>query len=168
MDSDPGESIPGRPLDEITIEMVVAANRDLLGLVKQRLPERFYRGERFARPALTALVARMAGILDSITVLAETGRQQNSLVLLRSLYEHIVLFCWIAIDPDERTFQWRDHAVVFRRRLHNDVRGFGIELMDSSELEEAAQLKQLAGGIQQRALEADEFWSARIPASDRR
>jgi hypothetical protein len=36
VDGDPGESIPGRPLDEITTNMVVAANRELLRLVNER------------------------------------------------------------------------------------------------------------------------------------
>lgn len=150
------------PLDDVTAEMIVAANRELLALVDDRLPERFYRSEGFGRPALCALVARMAGILDSITLLVGSGRQQDTLVLLRTLYEHMLLFCWIAIDPEHRTLQWRDHAVVQRRKLHNDVRDFGVELMSAEELAEAAELEALPGGLQQRAEEVDAFWSQRI------
>ena len=154
--------MPARPLDEVTAERVVEANRQLLALVDERLPERFYRSEGYGRPALCALVARMAGIVESITLLVGSGRQQDTLVLLRTLYEHMLLFCWIAIDPDERTYQWRDHAVVQRRKLHNDVLGFGVELMSADELGEAAELLPLAGGLQQRAEEVDAFWSQRI------
>lgn len=39
--------------------------------------------------------------LDSQIALVPTGRQTGSPVLLRVLYEHVVVFCWLAIDPEE-------------------------------------------------------------------
>jgi hypothetical protein len=76
-------------------------------MLDERLPERFsLRGEPIWRPCLTALIARMAGILESTRPLAEPERQYDALILLRSLYEHVVTFLWLAIDPEPRVDEW--------------------------------------------------------------
>jgi hypothetical protein len=46
-----------------------------------------------------ATLARCAYFLESIMVLSD--RQIDSMILLRSLYEHVVTFAWIATDPGE-------------------------------------------------------------------
>lgn len=46
-----------------------------------------------------ATVARCAYFLESIMVLSD--RQIDGMILLRSVYEHVVTFAWIAIDPSE-------------------------------------------------------------------
>lgn len=68
----------------------------------------------------------MADIVDSIRLLAPSGRQSDALVLLRALYEHMVTFCWVAIDPDRHVDRWMDESWVQRLKLHNGVVAFGV------------------------------------------
>lgn len=150
-----------RPTDELTPELIAKANRELLTLVEERLPERFYRTEPFWRIGLTALVARMAGIVDSLTVLVTTQRQSDSLVLLRVLYEHVITFCWLAIDPEPRVDRWAEHSTAQRLKLHRDAALFDITLMTDEELMNARDARRLPP-LDQRADEVDEYWGPRI------
>src|SRR5688572_4863876 len=94
--SERGEPIPGRRAVDLTAEQVTQALGELVALVDARLPERFYRGEGYWRLAGTALIARIAGMLDSIAALVPLRRNTDTHILLRALYEHVVMFCWIA------------------------------------------------------------------------
>ncbi len=55
---------------------------------------------------MTGLLSRTASLAESTAALAETGRQTDALVLLRSLYEHGITFLWLAIDPRPRVIAW--------------------------------------------------------------
>jgi hypothetical protein len=158
---DPGEAIPGRPAERMTSEMVEAALAELVDLVRARLPERFHRGEGHWRPLATALIARIAGIGESIDALVPTRRQADAQILLRALYEHVLTYCWIAIDPRDRVYEWRDHAVVQRRRLHNDASRLGIQILSDEQYAEAAELDEIKRLIE-RADEVDAYWSRHI------
>jgi hypothetical protein len=99
----------------------------MLGLVDKRLPERFWPGEENWRWLLTALVARIADIADSMRALAEPHHQADALILLRALYEYVVVFLWLAIDPAERVDHWFGHSILHRRAQHYDALKYGIE-----------------------------------------
>lgn len=145
----------------MTPEMIGAALRQMLDLIDEKLPQNFYRGEGLARPVLLGLVARIGGIGKSMLALLAVRRQADTLILLRALYEHVLTLCWLAIEPDRHVQAWRDHAVVHRKRLHNDALAFGVELMEQSQLDEAAELSEIVQ-LQQRAEAVDRFWSERI------
>jgi hypothetical protein len=51
---------------------------------------------------------------------------------------------------------------VYRKRLHNDARDFGLTVMTDEQLAEASTLDELPGMID-RADEVDAFWSERVP-----
>jgi hypothetical protein len=99
-----GDARRGRSTQAMTVAMVESALQELAALVQARLPERFYRGEGLWRPAGTALVARIAGTAESIALLVGAGQQADAEVLVRALYEHVLMFCWIAIKPEDRVF----------------------------------------------------------------
>src|SRR3954452_18745241 len=141
--------------------MVENALLELAGLVRARLPERFYRGEGHWRLLGTTLIARIAGIGESVAALVVTRRQADAQILVRALYEHVLTYCWIAIDPEERVYQWRDHAVVQNRKLHNDAADFGVGILSEDMLAEAVELEEIAK-LMRRADECDAFWSQRI------
>lgn len=141
--------------------MVARANRALVALVEARLPERFWPSEDTWRIAATAMVARMAGMLDSITALLGTRRQSDALILIRVLYEHVVVFCWMLIDPEERVIEWASNATRRRRTLHFDAADFGIEVMAEEELAEAEGAR-LHARLGELADEVDDFWPARV------
>ena len=103
----------------------------------------------------------MAGMLDSITALLGTRRQSDALILIRVLYEHVVVFCWMLIDPEERVIEWASNATRRRRTLHFDAADFGIEVMAEEELAEA-EGAQLHARLGELAHEVDDFWPARV------
>ena len=74
-DSDQSELPPGRPVALLTPEEVSVAIDEMLALIDQRLPERFYRGEGRWRPLAAGLIARMGDIVDSIRLLVPSRRQ---------------------------------------------------------------------------------------------
>lgn len=154
---------PERRPDSITPGEIESATDELLALVAERLPERFDpRGAPIWRAALTALLARMAGILESMRHLARPERQADALILLRSLYEHLVTFLWLAADPKPRVEDWYGHTLRRRRAVALEAAAYGVEgVMSDDELraaEEAENLKPL----QQLARDVDAFWGPRI------
>jgi Family of unknown function (DUF5677) len=156
-----GEAIPGRRADDVTPEMIERALRELTEIVRARLPERFYRGEGHWPLLAAALIARIGGIGESTVALLHLRRQADTQVLVRSLYEHVLTYCWIAIDPRERVYAWRDHAAVQRKRLHNDAARLGIPVLTEEQLAEAAELDEIKQLID-RANEVDAYWSQHI------
>jgi Family of unknown function (DUF5677) len=151
-----------RPLNEITPEMLASANRELLALVEARLPQRVYSGEGLWPLAGTALIAEMAGTVRSITTLAAEGAENDALVLLRVLYEQVVTFCWLAIDPDRNLVAWANEGHVQRLRLHNDAVRFGITLMTPEEVEVVSKRSGIPKLID-RAAAVDSYWPSLVP-----
>jgi hypothetical protein len=146
---------PARPPEHVTPDLIRQASHDLVLLVDRRLPERFYPRESTWRGPLTALVARMASIVESLAILAEPN--------LRSLYEHLVTFLWLAIDPEPRVQDWHDDTLLHRRRLHNEAREYGAErVLTEAQLRQAEDAERLRP-LAQRAEQADAHWAPRIP-----
>lgn len=153
--------LPAREPQDVTPEMVRASSAELVALVDARLPERFWR-EPLWRLASTALVARMAGLVDTMALLADKRRPSDVLVLLRVLYEHVVTFAWLAIDPQVRVEKWSDHAAYWQRKTHNDALTWGHSLLTDAELAEADNAQPLPS-LEKRAAEVDDYWEPRIP-----
>ncbi len=53
------------------------------------------------------LMARMAGQGRSISTLLEGGHELDAEVVMRSLLEHLLLFSWLAITPDDASRKWK-------------------------------------------------------------
>ena len=154
---------PGHHLDSITPDEIKSATDELLALVAARLPERFYlSGEPIWRACLTAFIARITGIVESMRPLAHPDRQSDALILLRSLYEHLVTFLWLAVDPEPRVRDWYGDTMRQRRTVALEALTYGVEgVMTDDQLraaEEADNLKPL----QQLARDVDAFWGPRI------
>jgi hypothetical protein len=153
---------PARDLESVTPELIRTATDEMLTLVNERLPQRFYSSEPAWRAGLTALVARMAGIIESMRELVDSRRQADALVLLRSLYEHLVTFLWLAIDPEPRVREWYDHTIRHRGKLHNDALAFGVnDILTEDEVREARDAEELKP-LQQRANQVDDHWGPKI------
>jgi hypothetical protein len=71
-----------------------------------------------------ALLARAAYALETIRILA--ARDVDVAVITRTLYETVLTFTWIAIDPSKHAFRWlrtdRDERLTAMRELQ----GFGV------------------------------------------
>jgi hypothetical protein len=150
----------GRDPSTLTPEMVERATEELVALVRARLPERFYK-ESHWRVVGAGMIARMTGIMESMALLVRTNRPSDIGILLRALYEHVVVFCWVAIDPDKRMEAWGDHSWAQRLRLHNDATLFGIEdIVKPADLDRATKARTMPR-LPQLTSEVDEYWSKR-------
>jgi hypothetical protein len=148
-----------------TPDQVRQALSDLLAIGDEHLPEAFWPAQQrdFARVLMTAMLARIMGLVESISRLTEPRKQSDALILLRSLYEHVVMFVWVAADPTVRAEELSQHSLRHRKTLHHDAAPFGVEdLLGPAELEAARTAAKLKD-VQQRARQADEFWTPKIP-----
>jgi hypothetical protein len=144
-------SIPDRPRARI-------AGDALIDLVEARMPQRVrYPREPRWRAYATAMTVRMTDTVRSLLAIIDTGTDTDGMILLRALYEKIVIFCWIAANPEPNLTAWIDNAKVNRRKFHNDALGFGLSLYADEELAEAAGLKPLPP-LADLALNVDAYW----------
>jgi hypothetical protein len=109
------------------------------------------------RAYATAMTVRMTDTVRSLLAVIDTGTDTDGTILLRALYEKIVIFCWIATNPEPNLTAWIDNAKVYRRKLHNDALGFGLSLYSDEELAEAADLKPLPA-LADLAFKVDAHW----------
>lgn len=103
----------------------------------------------------------MAGNVETMMRLVGDARQMDSAVLLRALYEHMVLFSWISIDPEPHIDWWLDDARLEMRKLHNDAVAYGMGFLDADALARAKDAKELPRLIDQ-AREVDAYWPPRL------
>ena len=132
----------------------------LVQLVDDHMPQRFYR-EHPWRLWQAAAVARMADTVASMMILMCAGRAADGRILLRALYEQVVTFCWVAIDPEVHGQAWNDNAVVQLRKMHKDAERYGVTVMTPEQTAIAAAAEPMPSLIQ-RAHEVDAHWGGRM------
>jgi hypothetical protein len=71
-----------------------------------------------------ALLARAAYALDTLRVLAM--RDVDAAVIARTLYETVLTFAWIAIDPKSHAFRWLRTDREERLKGMRELEGFGL------------------------------------------
>lgn len=157
------DSDRGRDPSDISPQDYRQACDELISLVAERLPERFYRGEPLWRMATTALLARAVRLLQSTAILLEASHAADALVLLRSLYEHAVTFCWLMIDPPVRAERWGEHASRLRLTVHREALRYNVAVLTDEQVEAAEDAAKLPS-LEQRTDEVDAYWGARSPA----
>jgi hypothetical protein len=152
--SEPGTTQPPN-------DAVATATRELVALVASHLPQRFYPGERPWRMFGAAIVVRMADTVESIMALMAAGLPIDGLIVLRALYEQVVRYMWVSIDPDAHIARWGDNARAHLLKLHNDALKFGQTVMDDAELSKARDAKELPG-LADLALAVDAHWGGKM------
>jgi hypothetical protein len=75
-----------------------------------------------------ATVARCAHILESI--LALCSRQQDGAILLRALFEHVIAFAWVAIEPQTRLSRLVANDYEHRLKANGHLVHYGGTAMD--------------------------------------
>lgn len=151
-----------RSVHEVTADEIVHVNEEVQAVLAERIPRSFPVDVTWALIA-TALLARMGGILDALTALVERGRRADAEVALRTMYEHVTLFCWIGIDPGTHLDQWRSHSGSKWETFNREARDrYGQDVLGEEEAESLGTgrlkpLDQLADAI-------DSYWPDRIPA----
>jgi hypothetical protein len=81
--------------------------------------------------------------------------------LLRSLYEQVVVFSWVAVDPATRLERWEGASRKEQLKLHNETLRYGETILTPKEAEEFA----AAPGVPPTATmthELDKYWPGRI------
>ena len=138
-------------------------NDEIQALLGERLPRRMpveISWEFWA----TAMLARVGAILDSISVLVGAGRRADAEVALRTLFEQVTVFCWIAIDPNKHLQEWREHSESRWAQFHEETRDdYGIELISAEEAETLARSRMRTLELRTEAI--DEYWPRHLEAS---
>src|SRR5687767_13875217 len=142
----------------------------LTRLVEDRLPAEYTAtGHHDAWPLIAAaLLSRMTTTLGHIFDLQRRGRAVDAGTLLRSLYEHLVHFAWLAADPSAaRIEEWRKDDLESRLTADNDLRQRGEKLYTDAQHEEIKQeIAGLRGNPPLRLVNlaeaADKAWAGKL------
>jgi len=108
-----------------------------------------------------AFIARTAGSIDSLAMLGDRGRPEDAATLTRSLWEHSVTFAWLAINPSDHLPLWHDDAQRRDAVKQAEASHYGITHLSDGEIA-AGHAKARLVSFEQRARDADEYWSERI------
>lgn len=113
------------------------------------------------------MLSRMTTTLRHIMYLAPLGRAVDAGILLRSLYEHLVHFAWLAADPSgARVEEWRKDDLRQRLKADNDIRARGGQLFtDEAHAALKRQVDAMTGErlvLIELAEAADEVWAERL------
>lgn len=115
-----------------------------------------------------AMLFSASSCLLSIRLLAETQaprREQDAIVLLRRLYEHVVDFAWIAINPAVHAKKWVADDRFYRLKIDDDFAKLGRAELASSKRAEFEQYIKANGrmpDVASRADAADKHWTQLI------
>lgn len=72
-----------------------------------------------------ALFAHATRTMRSIFVLEPRGAHNDAGRLLRSLYDHVVTFAWLAVDPPTRLVLWRLEDLAQRLKTDREAAAAG-------------------------------------------
>ena len=116
-----------------------------------------------------AMLARACGTLSSVMALIPQRRAGDAAVLARTLFEELVSFAWIAIDPASNADAWLRWDRRQRIKLDNDMRDMGAPAVLLPDVRQAFEALIASGpmmphNLAQRATEADGHWSRHITA----
>jgi Family of unknown function (DUF5677) len=116
-----------------------------------------------------AMLARACGTAESALALAVERRATDAGALSRTLFEEVVTFAWIAIDPAANAQAWVRWDRRQRIKLDNDLVDCGAPgLLDPQVREQFEAL--IASGpmmpedLPQRTVDADAHWAPRVDA----
>jgi hypothetical protein len=165
-------------------KVIREANAELVTIVRTRLPMRYYHGESSWSLQVGLALTRMADTVDAAMALMDGGFDVDGQTLVRSLYEQVVTFAWVAIDPHRpqpvsRLDRWLGDARYERLKLHNDAVSFGASALSEGQATAIRRWLGMedAGGnrvrdkplpdrvlpeVTQRAHDADVHWSRTI------
>jgi hypothetical protein len=127
-----------------------------------------------------AMLAKAAGTVESLFALLPPVQAANgslsrrtypttdATVLLRSLYEGVLVFMWISIDPKSHMERWLKKCAIESLRFDADWRKRDMPLLDDRNLEfcnkmKAATRLREAPDRAQMAKEVDDKWQGHFP-----
>jgi len=149
-------------------DAIAEMSHAVLALVSRHFPMRVEPGDiedwRVVGPAL---IAKAADHLRSITLLLPGRREADANILVRALYETVVLFAWIAIEPQRRVGNWHKRTCLQAKKAYADWEKSGIEIATHEELAAidryCSTKRQSLAPLPVLAEKADQHWGTRIP-----
>ncbi len=116
-----------------------------------------------------ALLVHATSSLRSIVFRLRPDEAHNDASrLLRSLYDHVVTFAWLAADPPPRLALWRKEDLEERLKVHREFAAAGEQLLPDADREQmerdVARLQGKAPDLASKAAMADKHWIPRIGA----
>jgi hypothetical protein len=115
-----------------------------------------------------AMLFSAASCMLSLRWLAMTPpprREQDASILLRRVYEHVVSFAWIAIDPAPNAKRWVAYDYRYRLKIDDELRAMGREGLDPAAragFEAYIQANRPMPSLDIRAMEADTYWLSKL------
>lgn len=165
-----GRSPQTDEVDQLSDSIALRATA-LIELVEGRLEvEGDATGPRTAWPMVgPALLTHATSSLRSIVFrLRPEGAHNDASRLLRSLYDHVVTFAWLAADPPSRLALWRKEDLEERLKIHREFAAAGEQLLPDAEREQmerdVARVEGKAPDLASKAAMADKHWIPRIDA----
>jgi hypothetical protein len=160
------------PVEEVRrpVDLSIRTTQALVAVARQALPLEVTKAAedepfRFIGPAL---IARSTGAVESISLLAPHGRSSDEAVLLRVLTEHVIVFAWLAAEPEPRILLWLKEDARQRMAMHNDWLEGAPPLLAAWPRAWFERFKTVDGvmpNLRTCAQQADEFWLTRLPGA---
>ncbi len=151
-----------QPAHGFSAAQLAEINDEIQTLLGERLPRRMpveISWEFWA----TAMLARVGAIFDSVSVLVSAERRADAEVALRTLFEQVTVFSWIAINPDKHLQEWREHSESRWAKFHEETReDYGIELISAEDAEALARKRMKTLELRTEAI--DEYWPRHLEA----
>jgi Family of unknown function (DUF5677) len=143
----------------------------LVELVEGRLEvEGDSTGPNTAWPMVGAgLLVHSTSCLTSIVFrLRPDSAHNDASRLLRSLYDHVVTFAWLATDPPAHLAIWRKDDLEQRLKIHREFAAAGEQLLTDADREQmernVGRIEGSAPDLASKASMADKYWVPRIDA----
>lgn len=140
-------------------DAIIQATGRLTGLVVRQMPRTNPPGRAHWDYYGPAMMSRMLDLVESVQTLMQADRAVDGAVLVRVLYEHVVKFCWISIDPTTNHDSWREDAQRWDTKLMNDAIRLGVAPGAVADANQFTQLPDIA----QQADQIERHWGAKIP-----
>jgi|SRR5271154_1430313 len=136
-------------------------NREFVNYVKEHFPMRFYRSHPRWRLCAAAALLRMCDTVDTIMIMMGRRKLLDAQTLLRSLYEQVVVFASVAIDPESRLAQWEGQSKIEQLKIHNEALAYGQTILTPAEVTDFKSARGLPR-TEAMARELDHYWPDRI------
>ena len=86
--------------------------------------------------------------------------------LVRSMFEYVATYAWIAAEPETRAKRWLKADYQQRLKLDDDLGSLGERLLDEQNRQRlskfGADITEMPGSLVDRTMEADQAWSDRF------
>lgn len=110
------------------------------------------------------MLARACSTLNAVLDLAPPRRVADAAVLTRTLFEELVIFAWVAIDPDEHPARWVRWDRRQRIKADNDLQDKGLDPLLTPQARAAFEAEVAAGDLMpdnliELTLAVDAHWS---------